>query len=98
MTVEVAHLVPAATAAGLVSNAPSEELLWSYLIQLTSVLRSVHTAGLYIRPGCLSPTKVGSRAPCDNPSPDAPPTTCLQPPNPFFVSSHRCCDWPLPSP
>lgn len=36
----------------------NEEQLWSYLVQLATVLRSVHGAGLYFRPGGLHPSKI----------------------------------------
>jgi len=38
--------------------APSEDALWSYLVQLTCTLRAAHTAGLELRPGCLHPSKI----------------------------------------
>ncbi len=49
---------PTATAAGLVRNAATEEQLWSYLVQLTSVLRAVHCNGGAVRAACLTPSKV----------------------------------------
>ena len=49
----------AAAAAGFIPPvAPTEDALWSYLVQLTCALRAAHTAGLELRPGCLHPTKV----------------------------------------
>ncbi len=36
----------------------SEEQLWSYMVQLATVLRVVHGAGLFFRPGGLHPSKV----------------------------------------
>lgn len=54
-----AHLQPTATATGLVQNhAPSEEVLWAYLVQLTSGLRAVHSADLVCHRAALSPSKV----------------------------------------
>lgn len=54
-----AHLQPTATATGLVqNNAPSEEVLWAYLVQLTSGLRAVHSADLVCHRATLSPSKV----------------------------------------
>ena len=45
--------------AGLIPPiAPSEDALWSYLVQLTCALRAAHTAGLELRPGCLHPSKI----------------------------------------
>jgi len=59
LTLAQAHLMPSTAANGMVSiNTPSEEVLWSYLVQLTSALRSVHSAGLALRPACLHPSKV----------------------------------------
>ena len=37
---------------------PSEEQLWSYLVQLTSALRAAHGAGLLLRPAALVPSKI----------------------------------------
>ena len=39
-------------------SAPSEEQLWSYLVQLTSALRAAHSAGLLLRPAALMPSKI----------------------------------------
>lgn len=36
----------------------SEDQLWSYIVQLASVIRSVHAAGLFFRPGGLHPSKI----------------------------------------
>lgn len=36
----------------------NEDQLWSYMVQLATVLRAVHGAGLYFRPGGLHPSKV----------------------------------------
>lgn len=45
-------------------NPANEEQLWSYLVQLTSALRCIHSAGLAARPGCLMPSKArGERLP-----------------------------------
>ena len=55
---EEAHIQPTATAAGLVRNAPTEDQLWAYLVQLTSALRAIHSAGLACRPASLAPSKV----------------------------------------
>ena len=59
VTLEQAHLMPVSGSNGTVSmNPPSERQLWSYLVQFTSALRCVHSAGLSIRPSCLHPSKV----------------------------------------
>lgn len=42
-------------------NPATEEQLWSYLVQLTSALRCIHSAGLAARPGCLMPSKASPR-------------------------------------
>ena len=57
LTMEQAHIQPTATAGGLVRNAPSEEQLWAYLVQLTSALRAIHGAGLACRAASLLPSK-----------------------------------------
>lgn len=36
----------------------NEDQLWSYMVQLAAVLRAVHSAGLFFRPGGLHPSKV----------------------------------------
>ena len=43
---------------GLVRNSASEELLWSYLVQLVGAVRAASLAGLALRAGCLMPSKV----------------------------------------
>ncbi|XP_024398844.1 uncharacterized protein [Physcomitrium patens] len=43
---------------GVVHLTVNEEQLWSYMVQLATVLRAVHSAGLYFRPGGLHPSKV----------------------------------------
>jgi PAB-dependent poly(A)-specific ribonuclease subunit 3 len=56
-----AHLQPAPTAAGHGHHArapPTEDQLWSYLVQLTAALRALHSAGLAARPPALAPSKV----------------------------------------
>eukprot|EP00879_Flechtneria_rotunda_P012154 GHRR01012694.1.p1 GENE.GHRR01012694.1~~GHRR01012694.1.p1 ORF type:complete len:873 (+),score=416.93 GHRR01012694.1:315-2933(+) len=59
LTLMQAHLQPTQTASGqLVRNTPSEEVLWSYTVQLAAVLRATHAAGLALRPAALSATKV----------------------------------------
>jgi len=59
VTLKQAHLQPATSAAGLMQTAaPSEETLWSYLVQLASALRAVHSAHLACHAACLSPSKV----------------------------------------
>jgi PAB-dependent poly(A)-specific ribonuclease subunit 3 len=63
-TLEQAHILPAHTAQGLVRNPASEEQLWSYLVQLASALRCVHSAGLAARAACLMPSKVRRRPRC----------------------------------
>ncbi|PRW58104.1 PAB-dependent poly(A)-specific ribonuclease subunit 3 [Chlorella sorokiniana] len=55
---EQAHIMPTQTPQGLMRNPANEEQLWSYLVQLTSALRCIHSAGLAARPGCLMPSKV----------------------------------------
>jgi PAB-dependent poly(A)-specific ribonuclease subunit 3 len=45
-------------ASAVVHLTANEEQLWSYLVQLATVLRSVHGAGLYFRPGGLHPSKI----------------------------------------
>lgn len=49
---------PTATENGLVRHACSEDQLWSYLVQISSALRAMHSAGLVARPGALVPSKV----------------------------------------
>lgn len=62
VTLKQAHLQPATSAAGLMQTAaPSEETLWSYLVQLASALRAVHSAHLACHAACLSPSKVRCR-------------------------------------
>ncbi|KAK9820130.1 hypothetical protein WJX72_006407 [[Myrmecia] bisecta] len=58
VSLEQAHIQPTMTSAGLVRNTPSEEHLWTYLVQLTAALRAVHCAGLACRPGSLLASKV----------------------------------------
>lgn len=58
VTLEQAHMRPTATPSGLVRQSPTEEQLWGYLVQMASVLRAVHSAGLVLRPACLTPSKV----------------------------------------
>ena len=54
-----AHLVPSTSSSGITQlNQATETQMWSYLVQLTSVLRCVHNAGLSLKPGSLHPTKV----------------------------------------
>ncbi len=55
---EQMHVQPTDTGSGLVRNAASEEQLWSYLVQLASALRAVHSAGLACRAASLAPSKV----------------------------------------
>lgn len=40
------------------SAPPTEEQLWSYLVQLISALRAAHGSGLLLRPASLLPSKV----------------------------------------
>eukprot|EP00878_Enallax_costatus_P043494 GHUV01051497.1.p1 GENE.GHUV01051497.1~~GHUV01051497.1.p1 ORF type:complete len:204 (-),score=54.80 GHUV01051497.1:379-990(-) len=42
----------------LIRNTPTEELLWSYTVQLAAILRAAHASGLALRPAALSATKV----------------------------------------
>jgi len=58
VTMEMVHLQPAATKNGLVRNACTEEQLWSYLVQISSALRALHTNGRVARAGNLIPSKV----------------------------------------
>ena len=44
--------------AGGSQNQPTEEVLWSYMVQLTSAARATHSAGLLLRPQSLMPCKV----------------------------------------
>ena len=55
---EQMHVQPTDTGSGLVRNAASEEQLWSYLVQLASALRAIHSAGLACRAASLAPSKV----------------------------------------
>eukprot|EP00775_Hariotina_reticulata_P010230 gene10230-10390_t len=58
VTLAQAHLQPTQTVSGqLVHNTPNEELLWSYTVQLSAILRAVHSMGLVLRPAALSATK-----------------------------------------
>ena len=54
---EQMHVQPTDTGSGLSHNAASEEQLWSYLVQLASVLRAIHRAGLACRAASLAPSK-----------------------------------------
>ena len=55
---EQMHIQPTETGAGLAHNAATEEQLWSYLVQLASALRAVHSAGLACRSASLTASKV----------------------------------------
>jgi PAB-dependent poly(A)-specific ribonuclease subunit 3 len=55
---EMVHMQPASTKNGLVRNSCTEEQLWSYLVQISSALRALHTNGLVARTGNLMPNKV----------------------------------------
>ena len=80
VSLKQAHLQPTATAAGLVqSHAPSEEVLWAYLVQLTSGLRAVHSADLVCHRAALSPSKARASLPC----------CCLRPAAPAVGSLSR---------
>jgi len=58
-TLAAAHLSPTASANGVTAMNPvPEQRLWSWLVQLGSAARAVHSAGLALRPACLHPTKV----------------------------------------
>ncbi len=62
VTLAAAHLSPSLGLGGMVTpQAPSETTLWSYLVQLTAVMRAVHAAGLALRPCCLHASKVSTR-------------------------------------
>jgi len=58
LTLAQVHLQASAVHGVLTVTSVSEPLMWSYLVQLTSALRCVHSAGLVLRPGCLHPSKV----------------------------------------
>jgi len=58
VTMEMVHMQPASTKNGLVRNSCTEEQLWSYLVQISSALRALHTNGLVARTGNLMPNKV----------------------------------------
>ncbi len=58
VTMEQMHIQPTDTGSGLAHNAATEEQLWSYLVQLASALRVVHSAGLACRAASLAPSKV----------------------------------------
>lgn len=45
------------------SSAPSEEVLWSYLVQLISGLRAAHCANLICHAACLAPSKASLSPP-----------------------------------
>ena len=47
-----------AAVAGGTQGQPAEEILWSYMVQLTSAARAAHSAGLLLRPQSLTPCKV----------------------------------------
>jgi PAB-dependent poly(A)-specific ribonuclease subunit 3 len=64
LSLEQAHMLPTHTAQGnLIRNPATETQLWSYLVQLTSALRAIHTAGLAASPATLAPSKVLLMAP-----------------------------------
>ncbi|KAL4547792.1 hypothetical protein Ndes2526B_g07023 [Nannochloris sp. 'desiccata'] len=64
LSLEQAHMLPTHTAQGnLMRNPVTETQLWSYLVQLSSALRAIHTAGLAASPGTLAPSKVLLMAP-----------------------------------
>lgn len=46
----------------LIRNTPTQDLLWSYTVQLAATLRAAHASGLALRPAALSATKVRERA------------------------------------
>lgn len=69
LTMEQAHIQPTATASGLVRNAPTEEQLWAYLVQITSALRAIHGAGLACRAAILAPSKVRRKPKPQRPKP-----------------------------
>ncbi|KAG6547571.1 hypothetical protein Mapa_011020 [Marchantia paleacea] len=57
VTLEAMHLHQE-QAGGVAPMMIGEEQLWSYMVQLAAVLRAVHSAGLFFRPGGLHPSKV----------------------------------------
>lgn len=57
LTLQTLHLQQE-QAGGVVHLTVNEEQLWSYMVQLATLLRAVHGAGLYFRPGGLHPSKV----------------------------------------
>ncbi|CAM6115673.1 unnamed protein product [Calypogeia fissa] len=57
VTLEAMHLHQE-QAGGVAPMMVSEDQLWSYMVQLAAVLRAVHSAGLFFRPGGLHPSKV----------------------------------------
>ncbi|BDA44294.1 PAN2-PAN3 deadenylation complex subunit pan3 at C-terminar half [Coccomyxa sp. Obi] len=56
ITLDQAHLQP--TSAIARSAPPTEEQLWSYLVQLISAVRAAHGSGLLLRPASLLPSKI----------------------------------------
>jgi PAB-dependent poly(A)-specific ribonuclease subunit 3 len=64
LSLEQAHMLPTHTAQGnLMRNPATETQLWSYLVQLSSALRAIHSAGLVASPATLAPSKVLLMAP-----------------------------------
>jgi PAB-dependent poly(A)-specific ribonuclease subunit 3 len=64
LSLEQAHMMPTHTAQGnLMRNPATETQLWSYLVQLSSALRTIHTSGLAASPATLAPSKVLLMAP-----------------------------------
>ncbi|KAK9830883.1 hypothetical protein WJX81_001688 [Elliptochloris bilobata] len=59
VTLEQAHLLPTSGPSGLARpSPPSEEQLWSYLVQLTAALRAAHSARRALRSQALAASKV----------------------------------------
>ena len=66
LTLAAHHLMPGISPAdgSLIAAAQvPEALLWRYTVQLAGALRSVHAAGLALRPACLHPTKASGSLP-----------------------------------
>lgn len=58
-TLGQAHVEPVVTSYHTTARMPAtEQQLWSYLVQLTSAIREIHSAGLVIGSAALSPSKI----------------------------------------
>lgn len=59
VSLKQAHMQPTTAANGLMrSRPPTEDVLWSYLVQIMSGIRATHSAHLICHAACLSPSKV----------------------------------------